>query len=114
MKNEYYQIISFFLKLREHDQANRPVPAFDELVGPGGRTKRMRFGFIPIGIAAGISMIILFYALLNTSGDTTNAIQQTTVLMGEKEENTQMIINDSQEISLSTWESPTSTLINDF
>ena len=108
MKNDEPKIEKFFSEIKEFDKSNLEIPEFEL---PNRKVGRFRYLYlIPTGIAAALLVGLGFYRSNDTGGHSTNEMVITMTI--EPTTNTNNLIESQQ--SISSWKSPTNTLINEF
>jgi hypothetical protein len=100
----------FFAEMRIKDE-QVPIPEFNELITKRSRSRNL---FIPLGVAASVTLLIGIYFYFGADKESVISQQTelTIILVTEKNGYTQSLI--SNESSIDAWQSPSDFLIDDF
>ena len=99
----------FFREMRKADDQVL-IPEFEDLVEKKQRS--IRSYIIPLGVAASILMLLIFYLRIDKISDMPKS-GELVIIVSEKEElSTGSLL--TSENTIDSWESPSSSLIDDF
>ena len=99
----------FFKEMRKQDDQVL-IPEFEDLIEKKQHSKRRYI--IPLGVAASILMLLIFYFSIERISDMPKS-EELVIIVSEKEElSTESLL--VSESTIDSWESPSSSLIDDF